>query len=827
MVAADVRRLTPPWHGQPAPLHPGCHDKGMMTSIARSPTWRLTSHYIRARIGTALLLLMLTVATIPASQAAESLADALQKGLVEEEVNRDLEAATRAYRTVATLYDAQRATAATAIFRLGEALRKQGKTGEANIQYQRIVAEFGDQTALVKLSRQFLGEKSSPPVESSSDDVTTRRLEQDLAAVEAEASQANAQLSDLKKLSSADLRKVIPATVNDPRLTDLLIKLNEAEQRLAAASFDLGKENPEVKRSVVTIATIEKQLEATIEGILLGLETRAKATAARVEILHKRLAEARKTMPGANTRQDIVPPDTASTRQAAEEERERQEIQTVRELLDNSPDLVDQLDQYGFSRLHTAVRLGRLRLAEFLITRHASLELQHQNNSEVNLMGQKELTHRSRALHLAAVTTNLAMARLLLDQGAEVDSQDGRGSTSLKLAARAGRGDMVKLLCDRGAKVNYQGGPSGGSALHDATELGFRAVAEVLISKGATIDLASPVQPNEPGAIIGRRTPLHIAASKGYQVMITMLLAGGANVNATDQLDETPLYLATTGDVNVVALLLQKGADPKIGAQSREQELKGITPLHAAAERGFPEVIQQLLQHGADVNQTNSLGQTPLWTAVAALRNTSTTRPIQQQVCELLLGRGASPNVSARYALAKDARQDRPPWPFGSRRGDGRSPMLLGTLWDAPGDPIMRLLLEHGADVNARDDEGWGPLHAAALNRTPEIARLLVQKRADVNLQNGDGNTPLHLAVARANSPMVEFLLAHGADPNARNQGGFTALDILNGKPIYGETRSSMDVAQWLNIAPAEIAARRPKIEALLKEKIGSPGKAE
>jgi hypothetical protein len=137
----------------------------------------------------------------------------------------------------------------------------------------------------------------------------------------------------------------------------------------------------------------------------------------------------------------------------------------------------------------------------------------------------------------------------------------------------------------------------------------------------------------------------------------------------------------------------------------------------------------------------------------------------------------------------------------------------------------MKLLLEHNAEVNTQDDEGWGSLHAVALNRTPEIARLLVQKRADVNLRNGDGNTPLHLAVARLNKPMVEFLLAHGADFSVTNQAGWTAMDVLNGKPLYTGAPSVGEDS--LKLGTDEKASRRTQIETMLKAKMTSPGKAE
>ena len=85
----------------------------------------------------------------------------LQKGLFEEEANHNLEAAIQAYQAVVTQTEKDRQFAATAIFRLGECYRKLGKTNEANVQYQRILKEFADQTELAKLSQSYVGSAPS------------------------------------------------------------------------------------------------------------------------------------------------------------------------------------------------------------------------------------------------------------------------------------------------------------------------------------------------------------------------------------------------------------------------------------------------------------------------------------------------------------------------------------------------------------------------------------------------------------------------------------------------------------------------------------------
>ena len=115
--------------------------------------------------GLASLLLCVLALIPPALPAATNdLSGLLQKGLFEEEANRNLDAAAEAYRAVSAQYDRDRALAATAIFRLGEIYRKQSKTNEAIVQYERIVREFPDQETLVRLSRQNLAGMGVPSI---------------------------------------------------------------------------------------------------------------------------------------------------------------------------------------------------------------------------------------------------------------------------------------------------------------------------------------------------------------------------------------------------------------------------------------------------------------------------------------------------------------------------------------------------------------------------------------------------------------------------------------------------------------------------------------
>src|ERR1039457_5276610 len=88
--------------------------------------------------------------------AQDKMAEALRKGIVEEDTNQNLNAAIQSYQSVVTQYDEDRKSAATALFRLAECYRKQGKNDQATAAYKRVVQEFADQNKLAEQSRSHL-----------------------------------------------------------------------------------------------------------------------------------------------------------------------------------------------------------------------------------------------------------------------------------------------------------------------------------------------------------------------------------------------------------------------------------------------------------------------------------------------------------------------------------------------------------------------------------------------------------------------------------------------------------------------------------------------
>ena len=89
---------------------------------------------------------------------------------------------------------------------------------------------------------------------------------------------------------------------------------------------------------------------------------------------------------------------------------------------------------------------------------------------------------------------------------------------------------------------------------------------------------------------------------------------------------------------------------------------------------------------------------------------------------------------------------------------------------------IAAALLDAGADVNAKGDGGWTPLHHAACGEHAEAVTTLLDAGADVNARDDDGWTPVHWAAIWAHTDIVRVLIAAGADVNAEDDAGWTAL---------------------------------------------------
>jgi ankyrin repeat protein len=367
------------------------------------------------------------------------------------------------------------------------------------------------------------------------------------------------------------------------------------------------------------------------------------------------------------------------------------------------------------------------------------------------------------------------MVRLLIAHGADVKAKDKEGMTPLHCAAYFGDRNVVQLLLAEGAEVNartvrdpkpdaiawerdlgYRLGP-GVTPLHEAVAGWDPGVVELLLAHGADVRAA-----DEAGM-----TALHKAAAKGRASVTQLLLARGAEVNAKDGKGATPLaYALPRGHVKTAKMLIASGAEgvdvkKHLATTYREGAYVEVPPLHEALssssrpqeepssgksdpnDRAFRrEWVELLLANGADPNERDQRGDTPLHSAVL-LGN--------DELASLFITHGTGVNARNRSNLAA----------LHYAAAGGRT-------------AIVAELVAKGAEVNARDDHGDTPLHAAALRGHTEVVEVLVSHGADVSVKNSRGRTPLDEAIRQRRADVVQLLAAKATGTNAGVQDGRT-----------------------------------------------------
>ena len=257
---------------------------------------------------------------------------------------------------------------------------------------------------------------------------------------------------------------------------------------------------------------------------------------------------------------------------------------------------------------------------------------------------------------------------------------------------------------------------------------------------------------------LDNRTPLHMAADRGLLEVTRILIKRGASINARDSSDRTPLHPTCDGMpgtfddtyLEVVQYLLEHGAD--VDAQA---DTEHSTPLHLASYHGGFKVAWLLLNHCVNINVRGKMSRTPLHEVLTGLDNTLPDYYVD--AVRFLLDHGAD----------VDAEDDNRSTPLHviSKHGNVKA---------------ARLLLEHGARVDARDNDQSTPLHLASRNGNVEAVRLLLERGADVHALNDKRSTPLHFASQSGNVEAVRLLVEHGADIHALDGNRSTPLHFAS-----------------------------------------------
>jgi ankyrin repeat protein len=364
-------------------------------------------------------------------------------------------------------------------------------------------------------------------------------------------------------------------------------------------------------------------------------------------------------------------------------------------------------------------------------------------------------------LWTASLNGSTPMVRRLLAAGANPNIALLAGETPLMAAARSGNAEVVQQLLAKGADPNARGARSQ-TALMWAVSQKHADVVKVLLARGADVHARSAerrqmvaVPPHgyrEHNRVIpqGGDTALMFAARVGDLASAKLLVASGANVNDTDAWGVSATTLAAhSGFGELVDFLLERGADPNAAKA-------GFTALHAAIMRRDEKMVAALLAKGADANaplkvwtptrrssddfhfQPALVGATPFWLAA---------RFTQPAVMRLLVKHGADPlfvhdlkYVTAAVGNDYPAKHERTTAVMAAAGMGGGTPwvQLDRAEREAMALEAVKLGAELGIDLNATNVDGRTALDAARLLKYDSVVKFLEERGASAGTPQKD-----------------------------------------------------------------------------------------
>jgi ankyrin repeat protein len=296
-------------------------------------------------------------------------------------------------------------------------------------------------------------------------------------------------------------------------------------------------------------------------------------------------------------------------------------------------------------------------------------------------------------------------------------------------AAQYGLEDVVRKLLQGGASLENATTVQNMTPLHLASRGGHEGVVKVLMEYKANIT----------AVCLRGRTPLLSASVCGHSAIVTLLLDAGADVNFRDTEDNDALLLTCIkGYHKTVEILSNAGCN--VGYKKT-----GWSPLVIVCDQGFFKCAQLLLKNKLDLEIEGFSDWTPLrYAAVEGHR----------RLCELLLKNGANVDSSRGGApIIKEC-------------------ATLGAF------ELVKLLVEHGATIDAVDTDGFTALTTAAIRGDTRIVTFLLDHGANINHEIGSGHTALLLAAQEGFAELVQILIDRGADMERKSTKEWGALHL-------------------------------------------------
>lgn len=481
----------------------------------------------------------------------------------------------------------------------------------------------------------------------------------------------------------------------------------------------------------------------------------------------------------------------------------------------------------GYPLLSVAARFGHLNMVEVLLAKGAEVDAVSTSGYQTTAL-----------MDAGREGGHLEIAKLLLDRGAEIRKGDVNSDPVINWATYYGHKDLVAVLLARGAdptqanKDDYTAVRTAKTRNHaEIIQLLDRFLAEqeaadklVEACKSENASLISQALKNLPNPNIltkDRQTPLVAAVSLGNVDVVAELIRLGADVNLPSRAgyNTTPLMAATVsnriaiaklllaaaadplkkdilgdpainwasyfGHVDMVALLLESGADPKVVTVHGDA-------LGIAMRRGNPELVQLLKPHFVEQQE-----EPELIGAILAGNEKSVKKRLKKGDSADLVDRLGTPAIILAVQQDKAEIVDL----LLSHNVDIEATDRIGfsALMVAARDgkhTILGNLIKWGADLNqAAKPEGMGatPVILAATAGQEQSLSILAEAGADLNKTDVIGNTALLWALSEGKIDAAKRLIELGADPNIANHNGYTAVAVAKAQGLSEKLRLTKD----------------------------------
>jgi len=491
------------------------------------------------------------------------------------------------------------------------------------------------------------------------------------------------------------------------------------------------------------------------------------------------------------------------------------DLDQVENLLAQDPSLTSLRDGrgkggIGSTVLYLAVNHGHKDIAELLLSRGANpneirfggplhqaamngdaefIELLIKYGADLDITGEHFYSYPP----LACVKSREA-AEALIANGADLNWKTGSGGTILHSLVRRGTPDAVAVILEHGVDINARD-KSGSTALHEVAFYSRnKEMTELLIAKGANIDIKNkkgltPLQYSLERITVSSKPPKGFAEtliSHGAKFTISDVVWLGDTIRVNELIESDPDLVNYMGGSNrepviftsiyagnrdIFSLLIEKGAMLDV------KGIYGESALTAASLIGNTSIIKILLEKGVDVNERGLYGESALhWAAVKG--NTEAVRLLleggadvtikaDEPVLDLDARAGNYPDAIERMLINHEKFEEQRLAQLVGRSlqicvvsrlafAEGDTPLHSAAQWGH--EVVVKLLLDNGAKVDAENNFGQRPLQYACVCRHKDIVQILLDSGSDIEAKDKNGHTPLRLASTPQTNPAEEIV---------------------------------------------------------------------